>query len=119
MKVCVVGAGPRGLSVVERIRANVRRSAEPLACTVHLVGPAAPGAGRVWRTDRARQPLMNPVASQVTTFTDSGVTMRGPVEPGPEATLAEPHSLGPDSRPTRACSGDRVLDRYAKGTQWT
>ncbi|MFD5129647.1 FAD/NAD(P)-binding protein [Streptomyces olindensis] len=131
MKVCVVGAGPRGLSVVERICANVRRSAEPLACTVHLVDPAAPGAGRVWRTDQSRQLLMNTVASQVTMFTDSSVTMRGPVEPGPslyewarrlaaeaspdapggpeeeygEATLAEAQSLGPDSYPTRAFYG--------------
>ena len=42
-----------------------------------------PGAGRVWRTDQSRNPLMNTVATQVTVFTDHTVVMRGPVRPGP------------------------------------
>lgn len=38
--VCVVGAGPRGLSVLERLCANERASAAKTALSVHVVDPA-------------------------------------------------------------------------------
>lgn len=127
-QICVVGAGPRGLSVLERICANERltRSAEQVV--VHLVDPASPGSGRVWRTGQSRHLLMNTVASQVTVFTDDSVEIDGPIETGPslyewarrllrehgrpgpfadydDESLAEARDLGPDSYPTRSFYG--------------
>ncbi|CAM5683447.1 hypothetical protein SAVIM338S_07406 [Streptomyces avidinii] len=83
LTVCIVGAGPRGLSVLERICAHERKSPSGSALTVHVVDPYRAGPGKVWRTAQSRQLLMNTVASQVTVYTDDSVEMKGPVEDGP------------------------------------
>jgi hypothetical protein len=80
---CVVGAGPRGLSVLERICANERIAPTHRTLTLHVVDPAAPGAGAVWRAEQSRHLLMNTVASQVTVYTDDSARIEGPIEPGP------------------------------------
>jgi uncharacterized NAD(P)/FAD-binding protein YdhS len=78
--ICIVGAGPRGLSLLERICANSRESG--IAAAVHLVDPYPAGAGRVWQSSQSRHLLMNTVAHQISVFTDPSVIMAGPVEPG-------------------------------------
>ncbi len=110
--VCLVGAGPRGLSVLERLCANERKSPAHEAVTVHVVDPYAPGAGKVWRTDQSRLLLMNTVASQVTMFTDHTVTMDGPVEEGPSLYEWAAGRLGPDDYPTRAFYGAYLEDVF-------
>ncbi|MFI8168315.1 FAD/NAD(P)-binding protein [Streptomyces sp. NPDC085931] len=128
-EVCIVGAGPRGLSVLERLLANERTAPTHSAVTVHVVDPAAPGAGAVWRPEQSQHLLMNTVASQITVFTDDSAHIDGPIEPGPTlyewakslALLGDPadfgtevmeeaRKLGPDSYPTRAFYG-----HYLKG----
>ncbi|MFD5031395.1 FAD/NAD(P)-binding protein [Streptomyces sp. NPDC058220] len=105
----VVGAGPRGTSVLERLCASVPELAPDLPLTVHLVDPAPPGAGRVWRTDQSAELLMNTVASQVTVFTDDSVECEGPIRPGPSlyewAATRPGERLGPDDYPSRAAYG--------------
>ncbi|MDR3033381.1 MAG: FAD/NAD(P)-binding protein, partial [Kitasatospora sp.] len=84
----VVGAGPRGTGLLERIAANAPELLGPgVELDVHLVDPHPPGGGRIWR--RAQSPLlrMNSMAEDVTMFTDERTTMDGPVRPGP--SLAE------------------------------
>lgn len=126
LDVCVIGMGPRGLSVLERICTNGPQRAPGARITVHVVDPYPPGAGRVWRTTQAPNLLMNTVASQVTLFTDytvdlQGLPMHGPSlyewarfltlmgpfdgRSYPEAVLAEARELGPDSYPSRAFYG--------------
>ncbi|MER8032263.1 FAD/NAD(P)-binding protein [Streptomyces bauhiniae] len=120
-EICVVGAGPRGVSVLERLLAQERKSPSRERLTVHLVDPSPPGPGRVWRTAQSPHLLMNTVASQVTLFTDHSVDIVGPVEDGPSlyewarrlagtgtadaSIAAEARALGPDSYPTRAFYG--------------
>lgn len=130
--------GPRGLSVLERLCANERKSPSRDAVTVHVVDPYPPGAGRVWRTAQSRHLLMNTVASQITLFTDDSVRIEGPVESGPslyewarspallshpdedppgdhdERVRAEARALGPDDYPTRAFYGHylEAVHRY-------
>ncbi|MFE2046029.1 FAD/NAD(P)-binding protein [Streptomyces sp. NPDC059477] len=79
----IVGAGPRGTGVIERIAANASELYAGTGLDIHLVDPHPPGAGRVWR--EAQSPLlwMNSHAEDVTMFTDDTVTMDGPVRPGP------------------------------------
>lgn len=109
--IAVVGAGPRGTSVLERLCANVPETAPGTPLTVHVVDPYPPGAGRVWRTDQSGELLMNTVASQVTLFTDPSVTCEGPIRPGPSLyEWARGHgggqlALGADDYPARALYG--------------
>lgn len=133
LRVCIVGAGPRGLSVLERLCANERARPSRASVTVHVADPFPPGAGRVWRTAQSRILLMNTVASQVTVYTDDSVEMDGPVEPGPslytwakETVLAsrgdrvddgfhaEARDLTPDSYPSRAFYGYYLRDAYRR-----
>ncbi|UNM14875.1 FAD/NAD(P)-binding protein [Streptomyces formicae] len=81
--IALVGAGPRGTSVLERLCASVPELAPEIPLTVHVVDPAPAGPGQVWRTDQPAELLMNTVASQVTLFTDASVRCEGPVRPGP------------------------------------
>ncbi|MER6187508.1 FAD/NAD(P)-binding protein [Streptomyces sp. NPDC001652] len=106
VSVAVVGAGPRGTSVLERLCASAPELLPPGArLTVHMVDPAPPGAGRVWRTAQPAELLMNTVACQVTLFTDESVDCSGPVRPGPSLHEWAAGELGPDEYPTRAHYG--------------
>jgi len=106
LSVALVGAGPRGTSVLERLCASAPSLLPPGArLTVHVVDPAPPGPGRVWRTDQSPELLMNTVASQVTLFTDDSVDCSGPIRPGPSLYEWAGGDLGPDDYPTRAHYG--------------
>jgi hypothetical protein len=91
----IVGAGPRGTGLIERIAAN---AGEPYGGSgsgrpgefegfegfdIHLVDPHPPGAGRIWRAAQSPLLWMNSHAEDVTMFTDETVDMAGPVRPGP------------------------------------
>jgi uncharacterized NAD(P)/FAD-binding protein YdhS len=106
VSVALVGAGPRGTSVLERLCASVPELLPPGArLTVHVVDPAPPGPGRVWRTAQSPELLMNTVACQVTLFTDDSVDCSGPIRPGPSLHEWAGGELGPDDYPTRAHYG--------------
>lgn len=82
LAVCVVGMGPRGLCVLERLVTNA--AADPdRRVRIDVVDPYPPGAGRVWRADQSDRLLMNTVASQVTVFTDPTVELAGQLREGP------------------------------------
>jgi len=131
-EICLVGAGPRGRSVLERLCAQERKSPRWDRVTVHVVDPDPAGSGRVWRPSQSRHLLMNTVASQVTVYTDASVGIQGPLEEGPslyqwakalgpsalstgagvawdDETLAEARDLGPDTYPTRALYGQYLI----------
>ncbi|PIM73087.1 FAD-binding protein [Streptomyces sp. JV178] len=112
--VALVGAGPRGTSVLERLCASAPELLPSgIRLTVHVVDPAPPGPGQVWRTAQSPRLLMNTVASQVTLFTDESVDCSGPIRPGPSlhewaadrADPGGPPAPGPDDYPTRAQYG--------------
>ncbi|WP_240797697.1 FAD/NAD(P)-binding protein [Streptomyces sp. F001] len=106
VSVALVGAGPRGTSVLERLCASARELLPPGTwLTVHVIDPAPPGPGRVWRTAQSAELLMNTVASQVTLFTDDSVDCSGPIRPGPSLHEWAGGELGPDEYPTRAQYG--------------
>jgi uncharacterized NAD(P)/FAD-binding protein YdhS len=107
--IAVIGAGPRGTSVLERICASAPELVPGGRVTVHMVDPAPPGPGQVWRTAQPDLLLMNTVASQVTLFTDGSVECEGPVRPGPSlyewAADDAAVAVGPDEYPPRALYG--------------
>ncbi|WP_040585238.1 FAD/NAD(P)-binding protein [Segniliparus rugosus] len=122
-EICVIGAGPRGLAVVERICANERAARGHCRVVVHVVDPWAPGAGSVWRTDQSGHLLMNTVAAQITVFTDESLRIEGPIEHGPTLYAwakalpnpnAEAIALTENSYPSRALYGQYLRDAFAR-----
>ncbi|WP_327247172.1 FAD/NAD(P)-binding protein [Streptomyces sp. NBC_01320] len=79
----VVGAGPRGTGLIERIAANAPELYEGRRLDIHLVDPHPPGGGRIWRRDQSPLLWMNSMAEDVTMFTDDTVQQEGPIRPGP------------------------------------
>ncbi|MFG2228157.1 FAD/NAD(P)-binding protein [Streptomyces sp. NPDC048644] len=78
----IIGVGPRGLSVLERIVENARdRVDTPIV--INLFEPWNFGSGDVWRTDQSPDLIMNIVSSQITAFADDSVQISGPVRYGP------------------------------------
>jgi hypothetical protein len=138
LRLAIVGLGPRGLSVAERVRASAE-SLLPPGCelVVHLVDPHVSDGGRVWRGTQDRLLLMNTVACQVTMFVDETVDCAGPVVRGPslyewarsialvgspevpEAVRAEAEALAPDDYPTRAFYGSYLRWTYERITRTT
>lgn len=84
--IAVIGAGPRGTSLIERIGAHLSDPASPFhgtAFDLHVIDEAESGAGRIWRTDQTRELCMNTLADAVTLFTEPSSTVQGPVIEGP------------------------------------
>ncbi|WP_277955515.1 FAD/NAD(P)-binding protein [Saccharopolyspora soli] len=98
-RVVVAGAGPRGLSVVERL---VARAADRRLDIV-LTDPYLNSGGRVWRADQSSDFLMNTMISDNTVFPDSSVTLDAPVGTGP--TFA-------DWIATTGRTGEPALDEF-------
>lgn len=78
-KIAIIGVGPRGVSVIDRIGAAGPSS--PLE--LHLIDDAQLGAGRIWDTEQTRTLCMNTLADAVTLFTEPGSTVTAPVRVGP------------------------------------
>ncbi len=76
LRVGIIGAGPRGLTVLERLVAHSTDPDVPLR--VHVVDPFPPGAGRVWRTDQSPHLLMNTVLEEQTVFPDATCAVAHP-----------------------------------------
>ncbi|MER7792572.1 FAD/NAD(P)-binding protein [Streptomyces sp. NPDC097640] len=77
----VLGAGPRGVSVLERLVARAPVTGPALRVT--LVDPYPPGAGRVWWRGQPPQLLMNTMVADNTVFPDGSVRLDAPVATGP------------------------------------
>jgi methylaspartate mutase epsilon subunit len=116
-RIAVVGSGPRGLSVLERLvaRMNEQRPAVPVAR--YLVDAVEVGCGRIWQSRQPEWFLMNTPCGEVTMF--SGPPDDGVARPGAGPSLAqwwEEHAPGFEGRPgTRrerctasTCGGSRT-----------
>lgn len=108
--IAIIGSGPRGLSVLERLCARLMKA--PLraqAIEIHLIDSHAVGTGRIWRTNQSQWLTMNTVADEVSAF--SGPADDGPPRPGAGPSLAQWWSQtrddypGPNSYASRAVYG--------------
>ncbi|WP_232666702.1 FAD/NAD(P)-binding protein [Pseudonocardia sp. TRM90224] len=112
-RIVVVGSGPRGLSVLERLAARLADPpVEPLGrrpIELCVIDDVQLGCGRIWRTDQPDWFLMNTIAEEVSAF--SGPPDDGPVRPGAGPSLAQwwsvddPDFPGPGSFASRARYG--------------
>ena len=85
--VVVVGGGPRGSGLLERLVANAPELLGgvlgKVPVTVHVVEPHTLGAGRIWRYEQSPLLWANSQAEDMTMFTDGSCRIAGPVVPGP------------------------------------
>ncbi|MFI7329061.1 FAD/NAD(P)-binding protein [Streptomyces rubiginosohelvolus] len=128
--IVVIGGGPRGTGVIERIAANAVELYGDRPLDLHVVDPHPAGGGRIWRPDQSPLLWMNSMAEDVTMFTDETVELAGPVVAGPAldawaedvragritpdadpAVLAEIHGLAGADFPTR-----RLQSAYLRWT---
>lgn len=82
-RIAIVGGGPRGISIIERIGALLSSRPDRTPLEINIIDPHQIGAGEVWRTDQTRTVRMNTLAGAVTLFTELGATVSAPVRPGP------------------------------------
>jgi FAD-NAD(P)-binding len=82
LTLCVVGAGPTAIGVLERLVANAAQLADGRRLAVHLVDPHPPGGGRVWRAGQPALLWANSLAADVTVLPDASVQVEGPVAEG-------------------------------------
>jgi len=83
-EIALIGGGPRGAGVLERLAANIpelwRFGAR---IRIHVIDPHPAGPGRIWRFAQSPLLKLNSMAADVTMFTDESSTIDGPVRPGP------------------------------------
>jgi methylaspartate mutase epsilon subunit len=109
VRIAVVGSGPRGLSVLERLAARATQAPDGPGAEVWLIDDVEVGCGRVWRTDQSPWFLMNTAASEVTMF--SGPPDDGPARAGAGPSLgqwwadADPQEADQDGYAPRAVYG--------------
>jgi len=80
-RVGIIGVGPRGLTVLERIVAN-ERLRKTTDLQIYLFDPNPPGVG-CHDPEQEDHLLVNTVAGQITMFTDESVIGAGPMLSGP------------------------------------
>ncbi|WP_327292741.1 FAD/NAD(P)-binding protein [Streptomyces sp. NBC_01198] len=93
--VVVVGAGPAGTSLLERICANIPDLVPDRPVRVHLVDPHPHGGGRVWRQEQSALMWANTPMAAITVFPDENMACEGPKPPGP-AILDWARAAGPE-----------------------
>lgn len=86
-RIAIIGSGPRGLSVLERLAALLLIQPPARQVLIYLIDSAPIGTGRIWRTDQPRHYVMNTVAEEVSSF--SGPLDDGPTRPGAGPSLAQ------------------------------
>jgi hypothetical protein len=111
LMITVVGAGPRGTGVLERLLANIAELLPSRPVHIDLVDPFPAGAGRVWRARQSQLMLMNVASRNVTMFTDESVRCEGQIRPGP--SLRE-WAAAQDADPDLA-AGTAFADRATQG----
>ncbi|MFG3125144.1 FAD/NAD(P)-binding protein [Streptomyces sp. NPDC048201] len=107
-RIAVIGSGPRGMMVLERLVARLAEHPGPLDVRLFLVDAVEPGAGQVYRTDQPDWFLMNTVAGQCSAY--SGEPDGGPARAGAGPSFGEwweaaGNYPGPDSYAPRAQYG--------------
>src|ERR1700687_6425776 len=99
LHLAIVGLGPRGLSVAERLCANAESLlAHGQELVIHLIDPHVFDGGQVWRSTQDRVLLMHTVACQVTIFVDETGDCDGAGGSGP-SLYAWARSIAPIGSP--------------------
>ncbi|MFE7587211.1 FAD/NAD(P)-binding protein [Streptomyces gardneri] len=117
LTLAVIGTGPRGISVLERLAVRLAETPPDRPVRIHAIDDTEIGAGRIWRTGQDDWYTMNTVAGQITMY--SGTPDEGPWRPGAGPALdewslsrADVLPLGSDDYATRRTYGLYLRDVY-------
>ncbi|WP_438493627.1 FAD/NAD(P)-binding protein [Streptomyces asiaticus] len=66
--IAIIGSGPRGISILERMAVRLAQSPPQSPLIIYLLDAVEVGCGRIWRTDQPDYLLMNTVADEITMF---------------------------------------------------
>ncbi|MFE9068504.1 FAD/NAD(P)-binding protein [Streptomyces violaceusniger] len=86
-RIAVVGSGPRGLMVIERLAARLAQEPAERPVELYLIDEVEVGCGRIYRTDQPEWLLMNTPVGLITAF--SGPPDEGPVRAGAGPSFAQ------------------------------
>ncbi|MFE9423839.1 FAD/NAD(P)-binding protein [Kitasatospora sp. NPDC006697] len=109
-RIAVVGSGPRGIMVTERLAARLEQQSAGRPVEIHLIDEVEVGCGRIFRTDQPDWFLMNTTPGIISLF--SGTPDDGPARAGAGPSFAQWWSAedpagypGPDGYAPRARYG--------------
>ncbi len=142
IRTAVIGAGPRGTSVLERLLAHAAAHPEPLSLHIDVIDPHPAGPGHVWQPDQSRLYLMNTQSFYPTVIPEdprlapplAGTTFdrwRARQQRDPEPSLTpderfELDALGSRDFPSRAlygrylrCTLEQLMDQLPDGVTVT
>ncbi len=109
-RIAIIGCGPRGLAVLERLTAFAEERGVQDLC-IEVIEEYAPGSGAVWNPEQSPLMLMNTASGEVTAFVDETVELSGPLCTGP--TLYEwAHSAA--AEPWLALAGEWAQQEAAR-----
>lgn len=126
-RIAIVGSGPRGLAVLERLAVHLAgpptgAATDASACVeIFLIDEVDIGAGRIWRPQQAGHFITNTVAGEVSAF--SGPSDGGPARAGAGPSFIEwwrqarPEEADINGYPPRALYGSymhEVLEAVAR-----
>lgn len=111
--IAIIGAGPRGISITERIAAYLKERGGG-SVTLQIIDGAQLGAGRVWETEQTRTLCMNTLAGAVTLFTEPGATVGAPVFEGPTMYEWVQALRGERSHPLIDAYGATLPDQFTE-----
>lgn len=101
--IALVGLGPRGISVLERLVAQLKTVTEPPEkLRLHLIDDAQHGGGKIWDINQPKYLCMNTFAHGMTLFSEAGSTVSAPVVEGPTIYEWIRLMLGDDNVPDGA-----------------
>ncbi|WP_049569070.1 FAD/NAD(P)-binding protein [Nonomuraea sp. SBT364] len=109
LDIAVVGVGPRGLAVVERLLVRLRGRPPRADVTIWAFDAVEHGAGRVWRSDQPPWFGANTTAGESTVLSPDGYLPGGRF-----GSLARWGGLAADDYPPRALYGRYLAEVFAE-----
>ncbi|SFS59223.1 FAD/NAD(P)-binding protein [Marininema halotolerans] len=87
LRVAIIGSGPRGMSVLERLVARLIELDNGKKVEIFLIDDGNVGTGRIWSTEQSHLLLMNTVAQEISAF--SGLWDGKEARPGNGPSFAQ------------------------------
>lgn len=119
LDVAIVGMGPRGLSVLERLLARLTEQPPAGQVRIWTFEPGEQGAGRIWRSTQPEWFMMNTAAGEVSVYSGSpdggawragaGPSLAEWLRQNPDPRLA---ALGPNDYAPRSAFGEYLRNTY-------